>query len=50
MVSGAFNRVGGDYWTYERTLPGGKIFTTQGFGHRMIVETGPSTMFTSTAC
>ena len=50
MVSGAFNRVGGDYWTYERTPPGGKIFTTQGFGHRMIVETGPSTMFTSTAC
>ena len=45
MVSGAFNRVGDDYWTYELTLPDGKVFTTQGFGHRVIVETGPSRTF-----
>lgn len=39
-TSGAFNRVGDEYWTYEVMLPGGKTFITQGFGHRVSVENG----------
>ncbi len=45
MTSGAFNRVDDDSWTYELELPGGTVFTTQGFGHRVIVESGSSRMF-----
>lgn len=49
IASGAFNRVGDEYWTYELQLPGGKVFTTQGFGHRVIVENGPSRTFVSSS-
>ena len=49
IASGAFNRVGDAYWTYELQLPGGKVFTTEGFGHRVIVENGPSRTFVSSS-
>ena len=44
-ISGAFNRDGDQYWTYDITLPGGKVFTTQGFGHVATVDNGQPRTF-----
>lgn len=38
QTSGAFEPDGRDDWTYEITLPGGRLFRTRGFGHRVIVD------------